>query len=71
MKKKFKSSYLKRTQKNYSVSFKLQIVSEYENGELRVTAPALKYGIQATSTITRWIRNFGTFDKEYQINTMK
>jgi len=71
MKKKLESSYLKRTQKNYPQSFKLQIVSEYENGELGVTALARKYGIQSTSTITRWIRNFGTFDQEYQINTMK
>jgi len=71
MKKKSESSYLKRTQKNYSQSFKLQVVSEYENGELGVTALARKYGIQSTSTITRWIRNFGTFDKDYQINTMK
>jgi len=71
MKKKLESSYLKRTQKNYPQSFKLQIVSEYENGELGVTALARKYGIQSTSTITRWIRNFGTFDKDYQINTMK
>jgi transposase-like protein len=71
MKKKLESPYLKRTQKSYSLSFKLQIVSEYENGELGVTALSRKYGIQSTSTITRWIRNFGTFDKEYQMNIMK
>jgi len=71
MEQRLKNQFVKRTQKDYTMSFKLQLVSEYENGDLGFTALARKYGIQSTSTIRSWILKFGKFDKEYQINTMK
>ena len=43
--------YLKRTQKDYSMSFKLQVVQEIEQGELSTHAACRKYGIQSRSTI--------------------
>lgn len=58
--------YVKRTQKDYSLSFKLQVVQEIESGELGRTEACNKYGIQATSTITRWLRKYGNFDWENQ-----
>lgn len=60
------NGYVKRTQKDYSLSFKLQVVQEIESGELGRTEACNKYGIQATSTITRWLRKYGNFDWENQ-----
>jgi len=56
--------YRKRTQKDYSLSFKLQVVEEIESGQLDRLEAHLKYGIQARSTITQWLRKYGTFDWE-------
>lgn len=64
MKTSVKQEYLKRTQKDYSLSFKLQVVEEIESGELDRLSANLKYGIQARSTITSWLRKYGTFDWE-------
>ena len=60
------SRYVKRTQKDYSMSFKLQVVQEIEQGELSTHAACRKYGIQARSTIVAWLRKFGNFDWENQ-----
>jgi len=62
MKNPSNSGYVKRTQKNYSLSFKLQVVEEIESGRLDRLSAHLKYGIQARSTITNWLRKYGTFD---------
>ena len=55
---------VKRTQKDYSLSFKLQVVDEIESGQLDRLNAHLKYGIQARFTITQWLRKYGTFDWE-------
>ena len=60
------NEYIKRTQKDYSMSFKLQVVQEIERGELGIKAATRKYGIQAHSTVTNWLRKYGTFDWENQ-----
>ena len=60
------SNYLKRTQKDYSMSLKLQIVQEIERGEMSITAAQRKYGIQGRATITVWLRKYGNFDWENQ-----
>jgi len=62
MKTSQKTGYVKRTQKDYSLSFKLQVVEEIESGRLDRLQAHLKYGIQARSTITQWLRKYGTFD---------
>jgi transposase-like protein len=59
--------YLKRTQKDYSHSFKLQVVHEVESGELSIKGALRKYGIQSHGTVLNWIRKFGTFDRELQV----
>ena len=58
--------YVKRTQKDYSMSFKLQVVQEIERGELSATDAARKYGIQARKSVVDWLRKYGTFDWEHQ-----
>ncbi|SFF44401.1 Helix-turn-helix domain-containing protein [Sunxiuqinia elliptica] len=60
------SQYVKRTQRDYSMSFKLQVVREIESGELSMTAATRKYGIQARSSVRNWLRKYGTFDWENQ-----
>lgn len=59
--------YLKRTQKNYSLSFKLQLVEEVEQGLLTKSQAKLKYGIQGDSTVTKWLQKYGTFDWEHKV----
>ena len=58
--------YLKRTQKDYSMSFKLQIVQEIEKGIISISQVKKQYGIQSRSTIVQWLRKFGNFDWENQ-----
>lgn len=61
-----RSNYVKRTQRDYSMSFKLNVVKEIESGELTTTGACRKYGIQARSTVVNWLRKFGNFDWENQ-----
>ena len=51
MKTPLESGYVKRTQKDYSISFKLQVFQEIESGRLERTEACHKYGIQARSAI--------------------
>ena len=59
-------AYKKRTQRDYTMAIKLQVVSEIERGELSTTGAKRKYGIQARSTVVNWLRKYGTFDWENQ-----
>jgi len=66
MKTSENTGYVKRTQKDYTISFKLQVVQEIESGELGRTEACHKYGIQAKSTIREWLIKYGNFDWENQ-----
>lgn len=68
MKSNVKSLYIKRTQKDYPLSFKLNVVREIESGSIGVRAAARKYGIQSHGTITEWRRKYGTFESNFQID---
>lgn len=61
----------KRTQKDYSLSFKLQVVKEIELGHLTRVQALEKYGIQAGSTIRNWLKKYGNFDYNYTVNRHK
>lgn len=61
------SNYKKRTQKDYSLSLKLQIVQEIEQGLLTITGALDKYGVQAASTVRTWLKKYGNFDYQYTI----
>lgn len=60
------NEYRKRSQKDYTMSFKLSVVSEIEQGNLSVTYAKKKYGIQGNATVINWLRKYGTFDWENQ-----
>ena len=49
--------YVKRTQKDYSMSLKLQIVQEIEQGQISITQIRKRYGIQSHGTVLNWPRN--------------
>jgi transposase len=66
MEEKFKSLYIKRTQRDYPLSFKIAIVREVESGAIGNRAAMRKYGIQGHGTITEWRRKYSTFDKDFQ-----
>jgi len=71
MEKSKETGYTKRTQRDYSYSFKLQVVDEVERGELSTTGALKKYGIQSRSTIRRWLRKYGNFDRTYELKQKK
>ena len=58
--------HVKRTQKDYSMSFKLVIVQEIERGEINIGGSLRKYGIQSHGTVLNWLRKYGNFDWENQ-----
>ena len=58
--------YVKRTQKDYSTSLKLQIVQEIETGNLSISLATKKYGIQCRKTVVEWLKKFGNFDWDNQ-----
>lgn len=60
------SRYVKRTQKDYSMSLKLQVVQEVEQGRATITQVRKQYGIQSHGTVLGWLRKFGNFDWENQ-----
>jgi transposase-like protein len=66
MKEIVDSKYVRRSQKDYSLSFKLQVVQEVERGESSVKGSQRKYGIQGSATVINWLRKFGNFDWENQ-----
>lgn len=60
------NNYVKRTQKDYSMSFKLQIVQEIERGKITATEATKLYGIQCRKSVINWLRKYGNFDWENQ-----
>ncbi len=63
------SRYVKRTQKDYTMSFKLHIVQEIERGKLSTTEATKNYGIQCRKTVVQWLRKYGNFDWENQTSS--
>ena len=62
--------HVKRTQKDYTMSFKLQVVQEIESGELSINGSLRKYGIQSHGTVLGWVKKFGNFDRELYVKSM-
>jgi transposase-like protein len=54
--------YQKRTQRDYSLAFKLQVVNDVEKGHLTWKQSQKKYGIQGRSTVLVWLRKHGSLD---------
>ena len=61
----------KRTQRDYTLAFKLQVVEEVESGELSQNAACRKYGIQGNATILVWLRKHGRLNWDKNISMSK
>ena len=61
----------RRSQRDYSLAFKLQVVQQVEKGELTYKKAQRHYGIQGRSTVLVWLRKHGTLDwslpKQYTV----
>ncbi|WP_421249442.1 IS3 family transposase [Aeromonas sp. 603359] len=53
---------VKRTQRDYSLTFKLSLVEQIEKGELTYKQAQVRYGIQGRSTVLVWLRKHGRQD---------
>ena len=56
--------YVRRTSKDYSLAFKMQVVEEVEKGEESYKNAQKKYGIQGNCTVLKWLRKHGRLDWE-------
>ncbi|CAA0115054.1 Uncharacterised protein [Zhongshania aliphaticivorans] len=53
---------VKRTQKDYTLTFKQTVVDQVERGEMTYTQAQSRYGIQGNSTVLKWLRRYGHQD---------
>jgi transposase len=53
---------VKRTQRDYSLAFKLQVIDEVEKGYCTYKEVQRKYQIQGRSTVLVWLRKHGRLD---------
>lgn len=52
-------SGIKRTQRDYTLTFKRAVVEQVEKGELSCRQAQDRYGIQGKSTVLSWLRKHG------------
>lgn len=53
---------VKRTQRDYTLAFKLAVVEQVERGEMTYLEAQERYGIQGRSTVLTWLRKHGHMD---------
>ena len=53
---------LRRSQRDYSLAFKLSVVEQVEKGEMTYKQAQKRYGIQGRSTVLVWCRKHGLQD---------
>lgn len=53
------STEIKRTQRDYTMAFKLSVVEQVEKGEYTYKQAQERYGIQGRSTVLTWLRKHG------------
>lgn len=61
----------KRTQRDYTMGFKLLVVNQVEQGEMTYKEAQAYYGIQGRSTVLVWLRKHGTLDWSKKIKLPK
>lgn len=52
----------RRSQRDYSLAFKISVITQVEKGELTYKQAQRLYGIQGRSTVLTWLRKLGTLD---------
>lgn len=56
------SARKRRSQRDYTLAFKLQVIEEVEKGVLTYKQAQKQYGIQGRSTVLVWLRKLGNLD---------
>ena len=56
------NTHIRRTQRDYSLAFKLSVVDQVEKGEMTYKQAQDRYGIQGCSTVLVWLRKHGKLD---------
>lgn len=59
---KGKNKEKQRSQKDYSMAFKMAVISDVEKGILTYKQAQKQYGIQGRSTVLVWLRKHGSLD---------
>ncbi len=57
-----KNQRVRRTQRDYTMGFKLSVVAQVEKGDMTYKQAQRMYGIQGRSTVLKWLRKHGTLD---------
>lgn len=57
-----KNKRKRRTQRDYTMGFKLQVVAAVEKGDMTYKQAQKIYGIQGRSTVLTWLRKHGKLD---------
>jgi transposase-like protein len=52
----------RRSQRDYTLTFKLSVVDQVEKGELSYKEAQERYGIQGKTTVLTWLRKHGRQD---------
>ena len=60
---KTEKKYIKRAQKDYSISFKLSVVQEYETAKVSLAFLQRKYRIQGSYTVMSYPKKVDLFNK--------
>ena len=60
--KKAEETKIKRTQRDYTLGFKLAVVEQVEKGDFTYKQAQQHYGIQGRSTVLVWLRKHGKLD---------
>jgi len=53
---------LRRSQRDYTLAFKLEVISLVESGQCTYKEAQNRFGIQGRSTVLVWLRKHGTLD---------
>ncbi len=56
------TTHVKRTQKDYTLAFKLAVIAEVEAGAMTYKQAQKHYGIQGRSTVLVWLRKYGVLN---------
>jgi transposase-like protein len=56
------SPQVRRSQRDYTMGFKLSVVAQVEKGDMTYKQAQEIYGIQGRSTVLKWLRKHGTSD---------
>lgn len=66
-----KNTTRKRTQRDYTLAFKLGVVESVEKGDMTYKQAQKIYGIQGKSTVLVWLRKHGSQDWSIPVKNFK